>query len=87
MILEHTFGGRYWDKQYALDVYLEHVDHVVKTVPKERLLQFEVREAWEPLCNFLHRPVANAPFPRLNERNDFMNSAPEWAKTIRNARR
>jgi hypothetical protein len=87
LILEYTFRGRYWDKQYALGVYQEHIDHVVKEVPGERLLQFEVKEGWEPLCNFLRKSVPNEPFPRLNERTDFMNSAPDWAKSIRNARR
>jgi hypothetical protein len=87
LILERTFSGRYRDKQYALEVYQEHIDHVVKRVPKERLIQFEVKEGWVPLCDFLHRPIPDELFPRLNERTDFMNSAPEWAKSIRNARR
>ena len=87
LILDHTFGGRYWDKQYALEVYQEHIDHVVRIVPKERLLQFEVKEGWEPLCKFLGKRVPNEPFPRMNERTAFINSAPEWAKSIRTARR
>lgn len=87
LILEHTFGGRYRDKKYALEVYREHIDHVVSVVPKERLLQFEVKEGWEPLCNFLQQSIPSDSFPRLNERTDFMNSAPEWAKNIKNTRR
>ena len=87
LILEHTFAGRYWDKQYALEVYQKHIDHVVSVVPKERLLHFAVKEGWEPLCSFLRQPVPNETFPRLNERTDFMNSAPDWARSIRNARR
>jgi hypothetical protein len=87
LILERTFGGRYWDKHHALEVYQEHIDHVIREVPKERLLQFEVKEGWEPLCKFLGKRVPNEPFPRMNERTDFINSAPEWAKSIRTARR
>lgn len=87
LILDHTFRGRYWDKEFAIEVYQAHIDRVVRGVPKERLLQFEVKEGWEPLCIFLGKPVPDEPFPRVNERAEFMNSEPEWAKVIRNARR
>lgn len=87
LILEHTFGGRYGEKEHILAVYREHVQHVLETVPRERLLQFDVREGWEPLCDFLQTAVPTEPFPRVNERSDFIDSAPEWVKKIREARR
>jgi hypothetical protein len=87
LILEHTFGGRYWDKNYAIEVYRKHIQRVVGLVPKERLLQFDVKDGWEPLCNFLQKTVPNEAFPRLNERIDFINSAPEWAKNIRQSKK
>jgi hypothetical protein len=41
-------------------------------VPPERLLEFDVRQGWQPLCAFLDRPVPpNVPFPRLNDRRWF----------------
>jgi Sulfotransferase domain len=33
-------------------------------VPADRLLVWDVREGWEPLCKFLQVPVPNKPFPR-----------------------
>ena len=40
-----------------------------RTVPPERLLVYDVKEGWEPLCRFLDRPVpADTAFPRLNDR-------------------
>lgn len=36
-------------------------------VPKERLLEYHAREGWEPLCNFLGKPVPTEAFPRVNE--------------------
>ena len=32
-----------------------------------RLLVFDVREGWAPLCDFLGVEVPDEPFPRLNE--------------------
>jgi hypothetical protein len=33
-------------------------------VPADRLLVWDVREGWEPLCKFLQVPVPDKPFPR-----------------------
>jgi hypothetical protein len=35
-------------------------------VPKERLLEWYVEDGWEPLCEFLGKPVPNEHFPRVN---------------------
>jgi len=32
-------------------------------VPKDRLLEYNVRDGWEPLCRFLDVPVPEEPFP------------------------
>ncbi len=87
LILEHTFGGRYGEKEHVLEVYQEHIQHVVELVPRERLLQFDVREGWEPLCDFLQKAIPLETFPKVNERGDFIDSAPEWVKRIREARK
>lgn len=38
-----------------------------RRVPSERLLVFDVREGWRPLCEFLGVEVPDKPFPYLNE--------------------
>ena len=44
----------------------------VKTsLPPEKLLVFDVKEGWEPLCRFLEVPVPDKPFPRLNDTEAF----------------
>lgn len=35
-------------------------------VPKERLLEWTVEDGWEPLCEFLDKPVPEEPFPHAN---------------------
>jgi hypothetical protein len=48
-----------------------HNEEVIATVPSDRLLVWSVAEGWDPLCEFLEVPVPDAPFPRLNESDQF----------------
>jgi len=83
LILEHTFGGKYRDKKYTLEVYQKHIQNVIEWVPADRLLKFNVTDGWEPLCAFLNQSIPDEPFPRVNERTEFLASAPEWTKKIK----
>ena len=67
MIWQGTFDGRFEDKAYAIEVYERHNDEVKRRVPSERLLVYEVKEGWGPLCEFLGVPEPEEPFPRLND--------------------
>ena len=44
---------------------------VVEGLPKERWLEFDVREGWTPLCRFLGVDEPDAPFPRVNDSGSF----------------
>ena len=48
-----------------------HSAAVKAAIPEERLLVFEVKQGWEPLCSFLGTPVPGTPFPRTNDRSEF----------------
>lgn len=67
IIWQNTFSNRFEDKAYALSIFNNHIAEVKRTVPAEKLLVYEVKEGWEPLCKFLEVPVPNKPFPRLND--------------------
>ncbi|KAJ3537572.1 hypothetical protein NM208_g6253 [Fusarium decemcellulare] len=43
-----------------------HYNMVRGMVPKERLLEWSVEDGWEPLCEFLDKPVPDEPFPHEN---------------------
>ncbi|KAJ3471839.1 hypothetical protein MRS44_001938 [Fusarium solani] len=43
-----------------------HYSMVRGMVPKERLLEWSVEDGWEPLCEFLGKPVPDEPFPHEN---------------------
>lgn len=48
-----------------------HNAAVKATIPAERLLEFQVKEGWQPLCDYLGVPVPAEPFPRRNDRAEF----------------
>jgi len=48
-----------------------HLAAVKAAIPAERLLVYEARQGWEPLCAFLGVPVPDGPFPRTNNRSEF----------------
>ena len=48
--------------------YFKNWNNEVKTkVPDERLLVFNVKDGWEPLCKFLNLPIPDGPFPNTND--------------------
>jgi len=59
-----VFGG--FVREVAIERYKQHVEEVKATVPPDRLLVFDVKEGWEPLCHFLGVPVPDEPFPHEN---------------------
>lgn len=67
-----AFHGRFADKQYAIEVFNRHNAEVKRVVPPERLLVYEVKAGWAPLCRFLDVPVpVDRPFPHVNDGAEF----------------
>ncbi|KAK4540175.1 hypothetical protein LTR36_009761 [Oleoguttula mirabilis] len=54
-------------KRNARQAYRAHYAGIRATVPKERLLEYELGSGWEPLCEFLGKDVPGVAFPRRNE--------------------
>jgi hypothetical protein len=51
--------------------FIAHNEAVKTAIPSDRLLVYQVKEGWEPLCKFLGAPVPDEPFPRTNDRAEF----------------
>jgi hypothetical protein len=80
LILDEMFEGRYRDREHAISLYEHHIETVINLVPEDRLLQYEVAEGWNKLCEFLEVEVPDRQFPHRNRRGEFIESAPDWAK-------
>ncbi|KAM0799998.1 P-loop containing nucleoside triphosphate hydrolase protein [Usnea florida] len=47
--------------------YIMHNEHIRRTVPKDKFLDFQPADGWAPLCAFLGKEVPSGPFPHVNE--------------------
>ena len=52
-------------------LYTEWNARVQRTVPNDKLLVFNVKEGWKPLCEFLGVPVPDKEFPKVNSTESF----------------
>ena len=50
--------------------FKRHNAEVQNALPKQRVLVYEVKQGWEPLCKFLGVPVPSTPFPHVNSREE-----------------
>src|SRR5215210_1559530 len=62
-----AFDGSPEDREHATKEFERHVREVKERVPARRLLVCEVKQGWEPLCEFLGVEAPREPFPHLNE--------------------
>ena len=51
--------------------FTAHCEAVKETIPADRLLVYQVKEGWGPLCDFLGVQAPDEPFPRTNDRSEF----------------
>jgi len=79
LVVAGVFDERMFERPYATALFNAHISEVQATIPAARLLTFDVRQGWEPVCAFLGCPVPQISFPRLNSSKQFVNE--EWAET------
>ena len=69
-----TFGpAGMRDAQHAKDVYRRLHREVRALVPRERRLEFQLKDGWGPLCEFLGKKVPEGEaFPHVNDTETFV---------------
>jgi hypothetical protein len=68
-----TFAAGSAEPSQMIERMLLHHDEVKAHVAPERLLVWDVREGWAPLCEFLELPIPGVPLPHINDRTEFLN--------------
>lgn len=53
-------------------IFEDHEVLVKRVVPRERLLVFEVKEGWGPLCDFLGVKRPKEKFPHVNDAEEYV---------------
>ena len=67
LLANPPFGFRL-DRASMVAHFRRYAEEVRAAIPPDRLLEFEAKDGWEPLCAFLGKPVPDIPYPRVNER-------------------
>jgi hypothetical protein len=62
-------------KDAVIATYDANLAALRSSLPPERLLVFDVKDGWPPLCTFLAQAVPATPFPRSNNREEFWELA------------
>ncbi len=63
-------GARVHDRAFMISYFEKHNAAVEAGVAKKRLLVYDVAQGWEPLCEFLGVTRPDAPFPKVNSREE-----------------
>jgi hypothetical protein len=77
LVVEGVFGDALDDRAAATRIFRDHITEVKDTIPAGRLLVWDLREGWAPLCQFLGCEVPGISLPRLNSSKQFVSE--EWA--------
>jgi len=65
-------GTTQWDDPATLmAAYERHNAAVRESIPQRRLLEWNAKEGWEPLCRALEKAVPDQPFPWRNKKEDW----------------
>jgi len=72
VIWDGVFDGRMDDREHVIGVFNTHNQYVRDSLPADRLLVFEARDGWQPLCEFLEVPLPDEPYPKTNTTEDFL---------------
>ena len=67
------FDDRMTDRAYCTQRFLAHIDEVKSVIAPERLLVYDVKQGWDPLCKFLNVDIPAEDFPATNTSDDFNN--------------
>ena len=84
--LHHAIYGSFNPEATALYrvKYRQHNERVQAVIPAEKLLVFNVKQGWKPLCEFLGCDIPSTPFPRENvAHSNSKKDLSQFAKTER----
>lgn len=72
--------GKFGDKDFAKKFWEDHIAEIKSYVPEDKLLVYDVREGWGPLCKFLGVAEPTEPLPHLNKKENFKAMLPKLMK-------
>jgi hypothetical protein len=70
-MMRDRFSDRFDDPTAMMDAFTRHNEAVRSGVPAGRLLEWNLGDGWEPICERLELPVPAEPFPVTNSTDEF----------------
>lgn len=64
------FEGFMHQRKPMIEAFNRHNEEVKRTIPPGRLLVFEAKDGWAPLCEFLGAAVPAEPYPHVNTKEE-----------------
>ncbi len=71
---------KFTDRESAVAAFTQFNIEVQKRIPTNRLLIFDVKQGWQPLCKFLNASIPDHPFPRVNHKEEFQSLVREMVE-------
>jgi len=65
-----TMDNRMQDKDFMVSWFNRRNEKIIKSIKPERLLVYEVKTGWGPLCEFLDLAAPDTDFPNINSRDE-----------------
>jgi len=72
MMVRKVFGEDLKNKSAVISLFNAYNDEILHSIPKEKMLVYDVKSGWGPLCAFLNVPVPGIPFPKSNTTDEFI---------------
>jgi hypothetical protein len=63
-------NNRMQDKDFMVSWFNKRNEKIINSIKPERLLVYQVKTGWGPLCEFLDVPVPDTDFPNINSRDE-----------------
>jgi hypothetical protein len=70
-LMATRFTDKLDDETAAKAAYEKHNAEVRASIPRDRLVEWQPGDGWQPLCDALNLPVPDQPFPHVNTTADF----------------
>ncbi|KAA0185944.1 hypothetical protein FBUS_08888 [Fasciolopsis buskii] len=79
LVLRQTLGEStdFSDDNQLLQAYIQWNDTIERLIPRERLLVFNVKQGWSPLCAFLNFSNPETPFAKFRQKTRLI----KWNKS------